>query len=38
MEYQAGIDSDLAKALNGLFVIALSIPELLAILRKVIRR
>jgi hypothetical protein len=38
MEYQAGIDSDLFKALDGLFVIALSMPELLKILGRVIRR
>lgn len=38
MEYQAGIDSDLVRALNGLFVIALSMPELLRIIRRVFRR
>ncbi|MEM4971359.1 MAG: ABC transporter permease [Sulfolobales archaeon] len=38
MEYQAGIDSDLVRALNGLFVIALSMPELLRIIRRVVRR
>lgn len=38
MEYYAGIDSDLVRAINGLFVIALSMPELLRILRRLVRR
>lgn len=38
MEYQAGIDSDLVRAINGLFVIALSVPELLRIIRRLARR
>jgi simple sugar transport system permease protein len=38
MEYQAGIDSDLVRAINGLFVIALSVPELLRIIRRLVRR
>lgn len=38
MEYYAGIDSDLVRAINGLFVIALSMPELLKILRRLVRR
>jgi len=38
MEYQAGVDSDLVRAVNGLFVIALSMPELLKILARAVRR
>jgi len=38
MEYQAGVDSDLVRAINGLFVVALSMPELLRIIVRAVRR
>jgi len=38
MEYYAGIDSDLVKAINGLIVISLSMPELFRIFGRLVRR
>lgn len=38
MEYYAGIDSDLVRAINGLIIISLSMPELLRILRRLMSR
>jgi len=34
MEYQAGVASELVEAINGIIVIALAIPEIVAILRR----
>ena len=38
MEYYAGIDSDLVKAINGLIVISLSMPELFRIVGRLVHR
>jgi hypothetical protein len=38
MEYQAGVDSEMVRAINGIIIVALSIPELWAIIRRRIKR
>jgi hypothetical protein len=38
MEYHAGVVSELVRAVNGLIVITLSIPELWAMLRRRLAR
>jgi simple sugar transport system permease protein len=34
MEYRAGVFSELVRAINGLIVVALAIPEIVAIIRR----
>ncbi len=38
MEYQAGVDSEMVRAINGIIIVALSIPELWAMIRRRLRR
>ncbi len=38
MEYQAGVDSEMVRAINGIIIVALSIPELWAIIKRRIKR
>ncbi len=38
MEYQAGVDSEMVRAINGIIIVALSIPELWAIIKRSIKR
>ncbi len=38
MEYHAGVDSEMVRAINGIIIVALSIPELWAIIRRRIKR
>jgi len=38
MEYHAGVSSELVRAINGLIVIALAVPEIGAIIRRKLRR
>lgn len=38
MEYHAGVDSEMVRAINGIIIVALSIPELWAIIRRRLKR
>ncbi|OYT27998.1 MAG: ribose ABC transporter permease [Thermofilum sp. ex4484_82] len=38
MEYQAGVDSEMVRAINGIIVLALSIPEILKLIRKFMKK
>lgn len=38
MEYQAGVDSEMVRAINGIIIMTLSVPELWAIIRRRFKR
>ncbi len=38
MEYHAGVDSEMVRAINGIIIVALSVPEIWAIIRRRLKR